>query len=215
MPAHPPEDDDGHWVRRARAGDAGAFEHLVVRYQRRIFNLALRLLGSRADAEDATQEAFVRAFASLASFRGESRFGTWLYRVAVNACHDLLRRRQREHPGGTEPAPATPRGAAEASGPERVAERAEVRLLLERALAELPVEYRAAVVLRDLHDLSYEEIAHVLGVAVGTVKSRIHRGRRWLRLRLAEWELLPPGRVEPHEAAPVEPDEAGGGATAS
>lgn len=206
MSVRPVEDDDRDLARRARAGDLRAFERLVLRYERRIYNLALRLLGSPADAEDATQEAFVRAFTSLASFRGDSQFGTWLYRVAVNACHDELRRRKRERVDDLGAAPARARPGAAGTDPERMVERAEVHDLVGRALADLPAEYRAAVVLRDLHDLSYEEIADALGVAVGTVKSRIHRGRQLLRSRLAELELLPPPRVQ-H-------DERRGGATA-
>lgn len=196
-------DDEGALVVRARAGDLSAFELLVARYERRIYNLALRMLGSPADAEDAAQEAFLRAFASLASFRGHARFGTWLYRVAINACRDELRRRRRLPTGPLELADPQPSAALRPDppdagpGPEAAAERREVRALVERAVAALPAEYREAVLLRDLHDLSYEEIAAALGVAVGTVKSRIHRGRQLLREQLARWELVPRSGVQP------------------
>lgn len=155
-------------------GDHQAFTTLVRRHEDRMFALALRMTGSRADALDATQDTFLTMFRRASSFRGESAFSTWLYRIGINACHDLLRRRSR-------------RAEAEGDRPDledartsRMDEAAALRVDLARALAELPEEYREAVVMHDLGGVPYEEIASLTDAAVGTVKSRISRGRRRL-----------------------------------
>jgi RNA polymerase sigma-70 factor (ECF subfamily) len=158
------------------SGDHQAFTTLVRRHEDRIFALALRMTGSRADALDATQEAFLTMFRRAASFRGESAFGTWLYRIGINACHDLLRRRTRRDENEEE------RLDVEDERASRIDEATALRVDLARALAELSEEYREAVVMHDLGGIPYEEIARLTGAAIGTVKSRISRGRR----RLAE-----------------------------
>ncbi|QIA26442.1 sigma-70 family RNA polymerase sigma factor [Thermaerobacter sp. PB12/4term] len=277
---------DEDLVRRACQGDHEAFADLVRRHHGLVYNLCLRLVGQPADAADATQEVFLRVFTRLAHFRGQARFRTWLYRIAVNTCQDELRRRRRRpwpwgdlhgdlHPGSTrrrgaglgpgpdpaegpgteasaggvgdepgpagEPgrppggrgataAPAEARGTgagagaagagatpgpggggtrtgssalpggsggrgegagryparfpdafASGSSPEAAVLAGEIRQAVASALAGLPEPFRVAVVLRDLHDLSYEEIGAVLGLPPGTVRSRIHRGRLLLR----------------------------------
>jgi RNA polymerase sigma-70 factor (ECF subfamily) len=160
-------------------GDRNAFTTLVRRHEDRVFALALRMTGSRADALDATQEVFLTMFRRASSFRGDAAFGTWLYRIRVNACHDLLRQRSRRAENDDEPEFED----AHASGLE---ESAALRLDLTQALAELPHEYREAVVMHDLGGIPYEEIARLTGVAVGTVKSRISRGRRRLAAGLEQ-----------------------------
>jgi RNA polymerase sigma-70 factor (ECF subfamily) len=163
-----------------------------------------RIVGNEADADDATQEALLAVVRGLDRFVGRSQFGTWVYRVAVNACLDELRRRRRR------PAPAQP-----SEVPERVAGDAPAldtavaaRLDIDVALAALPTNYRAAVVLRDLAGLDYEEISRVLDVPIGTVRSRIARGRATLALSLSQ-QTTPaetPTRAEPdHGAGNSEP----------
>lgn len=166
---------DEDLLARAAAGDQSAFTALVRRHEDRVFGIAMRITGDRADALDATQDTFVSVFRQAGTFRAEAAFTTWLYRVAVNACRDLLRRRRRA-PEPIEEVPERPRPGI---GTEDVV---GLRLELARALAQLPEEYRDAVLMHDLGALPYEEIAQATGVALGTVKSRISRGRR----RLAE-----------------------------
>lgn len=181
-------DPDQDLVEAAQAGDASALEALLRRHHDRVHLLCRRLTGSDADALDATQEALIAVVRGLPRFDGRSRFTTWLHRVATNACLDELRRRRRR------PLPGIPddavdddehphRALADPRGEEGLQSVAD-RLLLDDALAELPVEFRAAVVLRDVCDLDYAEIAAVLEVPPGTVRSRIARGRRLLARRL-------------------------------
>jgi RNA polymerase sigma-70 factor (ECF subfamily) len=160
-------DPDEQLVRRAQRGDRWAFERLVERHEARLYTLAARVLGSREDAADAVQEAFIRAWLALPKFRGGSRFSTWLYRICLNAAHDV-RAKRREGVLGEPPEPADPR--------DRFAER-ELSGELQAALNALDEPYRVAVVLSDVLGCSYAEIAELTGVAEGTVKSRIFRGR--------------------------------------
>lgn len=147
-------------------GDQQALEVLLARHESFVFALAYRILGNRADALDATQDVFLTVFRRARSFRHQSAFKTWLYRLTTNACHDLGRRKSRA-PVPVETLPQVP---AKNDDPD-------ARLDIERALDNLPTDQRAVVVLRDLYGLDYEEIAGILKVRVGTVKSRISRGR--------------------------------------
>jgi RNA polymerase sigma-70 factor (ECF subfamily) len=185
-----PRHSDEELLQRAAAGDQGAFSTLVRRHEDRVFGIAIRITGDRADALDATQDTFVAVFRQAGSFRAEAAFTTWLYRVAVNACRDLLRKRRRlPEPSDELPERSDPRpGTEEAVG---------MRLDLARALALLGDDYREAVLMHDLGAIPYEEIAALTGAPLGTVKSRISRGRR----RLAEL-LEQPARSEPSK----EPD---------
>lgn len=167
-------DPDEELVRRAKKGDQFAFERLVEQHEQRMYTLAARVLGSREDAADAVQEALVRAWLALPRFRGDARFSTWLYRIVVNAAHDI-RLKRREAPADELPEPADPR--------DRFAEQ-ELSGALQRALDALDETYRVAVVLYDVLGCSYAEIAEMTGVAEGTVKSRIFRGRSELAERL-------------------------------
>ena len=160
-------DPDELLVRRAQRGDRFAFEALVERHQSRLFTLAARVLGSRQDAEDAVQEALVRAWLALPRFRGDARFSTWLYRICLNASHDV-RGRRRVYVAEEETEAADPR--------DRFTEH-ELSSELQGALNALPEEYRDAVVLADVLGCSYAEVAELTGVPEGTVKSRIFRGR--------------------------------------
>ncbi len=179
-PAGEPPDDE--LVRRYVAGDAGAFSVLVSRHERRVYNLAYRMLGRDEDARDATQDAFLTALRKLTSFRGEAAFTTWMHRVTVNACYDILRKRKREpvldqlpeedRAGGSD----RPAGPAARPSPDH-AESAATAVDVQRALVQVPYDFRTVLVLHDVQDLGYEEIAGILGIPVGTVKSRLHRGR--------------------------------------
>ncbi len=160
---------------RFLTGDTGAFTELMREHEDRVFAVCLRVLRDRQLALDATQETFLTVFRKADRFGGRSAFSTWLYRVAVNTCYDLARRRSR-HP--TEPLPDS------LAGPDRRAEdqlaAVELRPDLERALATLSPEFRAAVVLRDLEGLALDTVAEILDVPLGTAKSRVFRGRRML-----------------------------------
>lgn len=185
--------DDIELIDAARAGDRFALDQLLRRHYDRIHAVCRRIAGPSRDADDATQEALIKIVRNLPRFDGRSSFGTWAYRIATNAALDELRKRKRrptlqvveddQTAGGIEP--------VDAMSERRIASVAD-RLALDEALAELPDEFRSAVVLRDVADLDYAEIAEVLDVPVGTVKSRIARGRRQLadRLRLGDQRAL-------------------------
>lgn len=190
----PSQDLEATVLERARGGDVTAFNELVERYQGAAYNLALRMLGSVPAAEDATQEAFLAAFRNLRSLRGSS-FRPWLLRIVANACYDQLRAAQRKPADSLEealdadPSAAPPDGAA---GPTEIAERRELARLLEAGLADLPADQRLTVILSDIQGYDYEEVAQITRSALGTVKSRLSRGRGRLRDYLqAHGELLP------------------------
>jgi len=169
--AHPsgaePSDED--LIRRFRQGDQEAFADLVRRHERRVFNLAYRMIGRVEDAREASQDAFLSCFRNLDRFRGDSAFSTWLHRIAVNACYDILRRRQ--------PIPFSDLELAEPPASPDHADAAVASVDVQRALLEVPLEFRSVLIMFDLQGLPYEEIAQALGIPLGTVKSRLHRGR--------------------------------------
>ena len=177
------------WIDDARRGDQDAFAQLVRLYEKRVYALTLRMCKNSADAEEAAQEAFLAAWQGLAFFRGESSFSTWLYRLASNACVDLLRREGR-HRSAAGPSlndeEAAVDVADDAPSPHALAERAELRQQIEAGLSALPEEYRQVLVLREMHQQTYDEIAEILSLDLGTVKSRINRGRKRLRKILME-----------------------------
>ena len=177
--------------RRAKEGDQGAFERLVMDNQNRVYSLALRLCGDREAAADLAQEAFIKAWQGLGSYQGESSFATWVYRLATNLCIDYLRKKKRRE--GVEPSVSlddSDSGWAEPadreSDPQLVLERSERGRALARGLASLPGWQRQVLVLRELSGLSYQEISQALDVDLGTVKSRIARARLSLRKILLE-----------------------------
>ncbi|HEX4994886.1 MAG TPA: sigma-70 family RNA polymerase sigma factor [Methylomirabilota bacterium] len=174
--------DAPRFLDRLRAGDAPAFEELVMTYQHRVFGVALRMLGNRAEAEDVAQEAFVRAHRALGAFRGDAKLSTWLYAITSRLCLNRLASGERRLTRQGEDAmlrlsDAGPR-------PDAALERRELETALGRAIAELPEARRIVVVLRDLEGLSYEEIAEVLELELGTVRSRLHRARADLKEKL-------------------------------
>jgi RNA polymerase sigma-70 factor (ECF subfamily) len=179
-------DRDEDLLARFLDGEERAFTTLMQRHENRIFSLALRITGDRADALDATQDAFISAFKRARSFRGEAAFSTWLYRIGINSCNDLLRKKGRL-PIPRDDDSADEREAAASPG-RSLEEEVVTRLDLIAALAVLPMEYREALTMHDLGGVPYEDIAALTGVAIGTVKSRISRGRQ----RLAKLLEQPP-----------------------
>ena len=195
----PDEPSDEELVAAYVAGDAAAFDRLVDRYDRRVYAICYRHLGNAADAEDAAQDTFLALLRRAETFSGAASFSTWLYRVATNACNDLVRKRaRRPQPAGTDVAELAEQVTAE----DLLATR-ELRLELTRALATLDPEHREAVVLHDVAGLPYAELAERFGVAVGTVKSRIHRGHA--RLAAALVALRDPLRQPSGPARPPTP----------
>ena len=179
-------DQDLELAQRHGAGDVRAFDEVYARYAEMVYNLALRLSGDAEEAADLTQEVFLRVHRHLGSFAGRSALKTWIFRVALNHCRERLSRFRPltepicDEPDG--PGAFRPRRLADPRrGPEDLAVAADLGRQVARGLARLPAAFREAVVLRDLQGLSYEEIAAVLGVRVGTVRSRIARGREQLR----------------------------------
>lgn len=168
-------DADTALIERYLQGDFDAFSDLMRAHEERVFAICLRMLRNREAALDATQETFVTVFRKVDRFAGHSAFSTWLYRVAVNTCYDQTRRASRRStepfPEGVDPADQSAQDAFQS---------VEVRPDLEAALASLPPDFRAAVVLCDAEGLSLQTAAEILGVPVGTVKSRVFRGRRLL-----------------------------------
>jgi len=185
--------DESHLVRAAQAGDPAAVDLLLREHQPQIHAICRRITGNDADALDATQDALIAVVRGLGRFDGRSRFSTWVYRVTTNTCLDELRRRRRRPVvglGDDTGAGAEVVDAASSAATDQVND----RLLLDAALATLPDEFRAAVVLRDLCQLDYAEIAEVLEVPAGTVRSRIARGRAQLADRLAGNQTMPSER---------------------
>lgn len=171
---------DDELVQRAQAGDRRAFDALVLRHRGPIFGLALRILRSPEAAEDATQEAFLRAYLRLDSFKGAA-FRSWLFTIVANEARDELRR-VRRRPLTTSPSPDRPLDIADPGPlPEALAESAELRTFIDARLARLPAAQRRAVELADLDGLPYREVAREGGVPIGTVKSQVSRGRHRLR----------------------------------
>ena len=172
-------------ILKVRSGDTEAFEALVLEHQNKVYSLALRMVGNEEDARDMAQEAFIRAFNSLASFRGESKFSVWLYRLTSNICIDFLRGRAKrrtvslswEDEDGEEGELEIP---DERFSPEARLERTELRESVRRGLDQLTPEYREILLLREINGLSYDEIGRALGLEEGTVKSRIFRARKKL-----------------------------------
>ncbi len=178
-------EDDLALVAATRRGDVESFGILVRRYQDRLYSTLLRLSGCAEDARDLLQDAFLRAYEKLGHFHGESNFYTWIYRIAVNlALSDRRRRRSPVRARGISPETLDPPSDPRETEPSRPLEEAERDVLIHQALRALHPDHRAVVVMKDLDGLRYEEIAEILCVPVGTVRSRLHRARAELRERL-------------------------------
>lgn len=179
-------EEEIHLVESVQAGDSASFEKLVMANQTRVYNLALRIVGSEEDAFDMSQEAFIRAYNSINNFRGDSRVSVWLYRLTTNVCLDFLRSKKRkpqislttfddsDDEGKDFEIPD------ERFSPETLAEKNELRAAVRRGLDALPEDFRIILMLREVEGLNYDEISDVLNIEVGTVKSRIFRSRKKL-----------------------------------
>lgn len=180
--------DDRQLIQESLAGRTEAFGQLVVRYQDRLFGALLRILDSHDDARDVAQDAFVLAYQKLGTFRGNSAFYSWLFRIAMNTAASHRRKSGRRTASvdstrertGSEPADSRPE-----TRPAHAIELAERQAIVNRALQELSEEFRTVIVLKEIEDLPYEEIAEIVGIPIGTVRSRIHRARSELREKLA------------------------------
>jgi RNA polymerase sigma-70 factor (ECF subfamily) len=179
---------DEELVARATAGDLDCFNQLVSRWERPIYALAYRTLGREEDARDVVQEAFLRAYRGLRGFKGEAKFSSWLYRITLNLCRDWLRRERRAPlvsvPEGVDPMDLADERAAPAESVEDLVARREMSQAVARAMAELPEEQRSAILLKEYHGLTFQEIADMLGCPLSTVKTRLYQGLSVLRRRL-------------------------------
>jgi RNA polymerase sigma-70 factor (ECF subfamily) len=179
-------------LRRLRDRDERAFRELVQEHRDRVYNITFRMLGNRAEAEDVAQEVFITVFKTIDQFREESKFSTWLYRVAVNHCKNRIKYLARRHDRDRDQLDEATQGngvngtigGPVPSSPDRALAGAQMEKLLQDAIASLEDDQRIVVVLRDVEDLSIEEICEITGLPDGTVKSRLHRARLVLRKRL-------------------------------
>ena len=174
-------------LERAKAGDVAAFEKLIEAYQKKIFNLAYRMTGNFDDAGDMAQEALVRIFKSIANFREQSSFSTWVYRITTNVCLDELRKKKNKKVYSLDEEIHAEDGEIQRQImsddplPDEIAEKEELKRIVNSAINSLPEEQKIVITLRDLQGLSYDEISEVLDCPVGTVKSRINRARQALK----------------------------------
>lgn len=180
---------DEELVARSRGGDLDSFNQLVLRWERPIFALAYRVIGREEDARDVAQEAFLRAFRALGGFKGQAKFSSWLYRITLNLCRDWMRRERRT------PVVQAPEGldiiemageAAPSESIEDVLSRKDLGRVVEKAMALLPEEQRTAIIMKEYHGLTFQEIADLLDCPLSTVKTRLYQGLSVLRKQLQE-----------------------------
>ncbi|MGH7435320.1 MAG: sigma-70 family RNA polymerase sigma factor [Polyangiaceae bacterium] len=184
-------EDEARLIERLVARDERAFNAFVKAYERRVFALVLRMIGNRAEAEDLAQEVFVQVFKAIGSFRGESKLSTWVFRIAVNLCKNRSKYLRVRHAGETDPiddladraqlGEAKGSNVAQVARPDEMMAGLQVERIVELSIMKLDETFRECLVLRDVEELSYEEICAVTGLPEGTVKSRIHRGRAQLK----------------------------------
>lgn len=185
------DEKEAEFVARLVARDETAFNELVITYERRVFALVFRMIGRRDEAEDLAQEVFVQVFKAIDQFRGDSKLSTWVYRIAVNLCKNRSKYLSRRHLGDqddvdaiAERAPLTSAkgvSVGDISRPDEIVEGMQLERIVKMAISQIEPDFREVLVLRDVEDLTYEEIAEITGLASGTVKSRIHRARGQLR----------------------------------
>ena len=180
---------DEELVDRSRSGDVESFNQLITRWERPIYALAYRVIGQEEDARDVCQETFLRAFRGLAGFKGQAKFSSWLYRIALNLCRDWIRRRRRT-PISTLPEDVELDDLASEVGPSESVEdlvaRRELSGVVEVAMARLPEEQRTAIILKEYHGMTFQEIADLQGCPLSTVKTRLYQGLSVLRRDLEE-----------------------------
>ena len=179
---------DEELVARATAGDHDAFAQLVTRWERPIYALAYRTLRREEEARDVVQDAFLRAYRGLKGFKGEAKFSSWLYRITLNLCRDWMRKERRapvaQVPKGTDPLDLADQQAAPTESVEDLVARREMSAAVQLAMADLPEEQRTAIMLKEYHGLTFQEIAEMLDCPLSTVKTRLYQGLSVLRRRL-------------------------------
>ncbi|WP_230869360.1 RNA polymerase sigma factor [Iocasia frigidifontis] len=187
------EISDKELIKKFRNNDESAFEELVLRYQKKVYNTVLRMLSNLDDASDITQEIFIKVYQNLEKFKGQSSFSTWLFSIAGNHCRDELRKRQKELKHSSLDSIAEERKETERVSDNNSNYQPEERSIqneqfrdIEIALSKLSIEYRESLVLRDIQGFTYDEISKILGLPAGTVKSRLSRARRKLRDELSK-----------------------------
>lgn len=186
-----PDPAETRFIERLVARDERAFNELVELYGDRVYRLLFRMLGRSEEAEDMAQEVFVQVFKAIDKFRGDAKLGTWIYRVAVNLCKNRSKYLSRRHANAEdELEPHAERAAlgqaqgvtsSELASPDQIVEGYQMEIIVKRSIAELDVEFREVLVLRDVEDLAYEEIVEITSLPIGTVKSRLHRARAMLK----------------------------------
>ena len=192
----PSDDSERRFIARLQARDERAFNELVSLYEGRVFRMVLRMLGRRDEAEDMAQEVFVQVFKAIGQFRGESKLSTWVYRIAVNLCKNRSKYLSRRHEHAQdELEPALERAPldeaktatfGDVARPDHMVEGFQLEGIVHRCLAELEPDFREVLVLRDIEDLTYDEIGEITGLAEGTVKSRLHRARAMLKTQVEQ-----------------------------
>lgn len=187
---------DEELVALSAAGDVDSFNQLIIRWERPIYALAYRVLGREEDARDVCQDTFLRAYRALPGFKGQAKFSSWLYRIALNLCRDWIRRRRRT-PVSQMPDDVDPSELATRSGPvetiEDLVARRELRAVVERAMGSLSEEQRTAIILKEYHGLTFQEIAELTECPLSTVKTRLYQGLVVLRRELARDEVIDEG----------------------
>jgi RNA polymerase sigma-70 factor (ECF subfamily) len=190
---------DEELVARSQSGDVDSFNQLIVRWERPIYALAYRVIGREEEARDVVQEAFLRAFRALPGFKGQAKFSSWLYRITLNLCRDWIRR-QRRAPVMQMPEEPDVLDAVAERGPvesiEDLAARRELSAVVEEAMKLLPDEQRTAIILKEYHGMTFQEIADLQGCPLSTVKTRLYQGLSVLRRELARNGLLEPDLVK-------------------
>jgi RNA polymerase sigma-70 factor (ECF subfamily) len=190
---------DEELVARAQGGDIESFNQLIVRWERPIYALAYRVIGKEEDARDVCQDAFLRAYRALPGFKGQAKFSSWLYRIALNLCRDWIRR-QRRAPVSQMPEDADATELAAERGPvesiEELVARRELSAIVEQAMSVLSDEQRTAIILKEYHGMTFQEIADMQGSPLSTVKTRLYQGLSLLRRRLEQEGQLAPELVK-------------------
>ncbi len=190
---------DEELVARAQGGDVESFNQLIVRWERPIYALAYRVIGREEDARDVCQDAFLRAYRALPGFKGQAKFSSWLYRIALNLCRDWIRR-QRRAPVQQLPEDTEASELAGETGPvesiEELVARRELTAIVEEAMSVLSEEQRTAIILKEYHGMTFQEIADMQGCPLSTVKTRLYQGLSLLRRRLEQQGQLVPELVK-------------------
>lgn len=183
--------DEKKLIEQAIDGDPAAFNRLMEMHEKRMYAVALRMFGNREDAQDCLQEAMLRVYRSIGGFKAQSSFGTWVYRITMNTCLDEIRRKKNKQNtslDGMLDLGWSP--ADDSAAPEKQVIQKELKKRINQCIGELPEDMRSPIIMRDIHGYSYDEIAEMLNVNVGTIKSRISRGREKLREKMSDFSEL-------------------------